>query len=315
MSAEGRAGPLKAVAKSALAVGVIGDAVRRMAALRGRSLVMVYHRVVRGAPSHPGVVPAIPSDVFRRQVEALAEVGEIRPLEALLEERDRHARPKFALTFDDDFVEHADRVVPMLRAIGAPATFFLSGRALLGLGTYWFERLDRLIDERGADAVGRMLDVPSSDVDALIAACENDPAVQRVVEREVPEDACELGRSSIQVISGAGFDVGFHTLRHEILPRLSDRELETALSEGRSELERVVGRPLIHFAYPHGKGDRRTADKVRDAGFAAAWTGRPKPIRRASDPFLLGRWEPGPLDVDDFLVGAAVRLIRGNHHP
>ena len=315
MSAQRRAGPLKVMAKSALAVGVVGDAVRGMAALRGRSLVMVYHRVVRSAPSHPGVVPVIPSDVFRRQVEALAEVGEIRPLEALLQERERHARPMFALTFDDDFVEHADRVAPMLQAIGAPATFFLSGRALLGLGTYWFERLDRLIDARGEHEVGRLLDVRSTGVDALIAACENDPALQRIVEREVPEDPCDLGRSSIEAISGAGFDVGFHTLRHEVLPRLSDRELEAALREGRSELERVVGRPLIHFAYPHGKGDRRTADKVRDAGFAAAWTGRPKSIRRASDPFLLGRWEPGPLDVDDFLVGAAVRLIRGNHHP
>jgi peptidoglycan/xylan/chitin deacetylase (PgdA/CDA1 family) len=310
MSAERRAGQLKAVAKSALAVGVVGDAVRRMAALRGRSLVMVYHRVVRGAPSHPGVVPVIPSDLFRRQVEALAEVGEIRPLEALLEERDRHARPRFALTFDDDFVEHADRVLPMLRAIGAPATFFLSGRALLGLGTYWFERLDRLIDARGEHEVSRLLDVRSAGIDALIAACENDLGLQRIVEREVPEDPCELGRSSIQAISDAGFGVGFHTLRHQILTRLADSELEAALTDGRRELEQVADRSLLHFAYPHGKADGRTAAYVRDAGFTAAWTGEPTPMKRRSDPYILGRWEPGPLDVDRFLVGAAVTLSR-----
>jgi peptidoglycan/xylan/chitin deacetylase (PgdA/CDA1 family) len=313
MSAEPRTGRFKFMAKSALSVGVVGDAVRMMAAVRGRSLVFVYHRVVRGTPSRRGVVPVIPSDVFQRQVEALAEVGEIRPLGALLEERDRHARPRFALTFDDDFVEHAEHVVPILRAIGASATFFLSGRALLGLGTYWFERLDRLIDARGEHEVRRLLDVGSPGVDALIAACENDPALQRVVEGEVPEDPCDLDRSSIEAIHDAGFDVGFHTLRHQILTRLADGELEAALTEGRRELEQVVGRSLLHLAYPHGKADERTAASVRDAGFTGAWTGRPTPMQRRSDPYILGRWEPGPLGVDDLLVGVAVKLTRGEH--
>jgi hypothetical protein len=30
----------------------------------------------------------------------------------------------------------------------------------------------------------------------------------------------------------------------------------------------------------------------------------------SDDRFLLGRWEPGPLEVDDFLVKVAVRLHR-----
>jgi peptidoglycan/xylan/chitin deacetylase (PgdA/CDA1 family) len=313
MSAGTLAGRFKDMAKSALSVGVVGGAVRMMAAVQGRSLVLVYHRVVRGTPSRRGVVPVIPSDLFRRQVEALVEVGEIRPLGALLEERDRHARPRFALTFDDDFVEHAEHVVPILRAIGVPATFFLSGRALLGLGSYWFERLDRLIAARGLREVGRLLDVRSPGVDALIAACENDLALQRVVEREVPDYPCGLDRSSIEAICDAGFDVGFHTLRHQVLTRLADSELEAALTEGRGELEQVVGRSLLHLAYPHGKADGRTAASVRDAGFTAAWTGRPTPMQRRSDPYILGRWEPGPLGVDDFLVGAAVKLTRREH--
>jgi peptidoglycan/xylan/chitin deacetylase (PgdA/CDA1 family) len=312
MSDEGRSRPIKVIAKRALSAGVVGDAVRRIAALRGRSLALVYHLVAPGEPTGHGVVPVTPSDLFRLQVEALAEVGEIRPLEELLEDRDRHARPRFALTFDDDYVAHVDHVLPILRAIDVPATFFLSGRSLLGLGSYWFELLDRLIGSRGLDEVRRLLHVRAEKVDALIAACETDPTVRRIVETEVPDVPAHLGRASIEALASAGMGVGFHTLRHEILTGLADDELEAALTEGRSELEQVVGRPLRLFAYPHGKADRRSAGKVRDAGFAAAWTGRPQPMRVGSDRYLLGRWEPGPLDVEDLLVGAAVRLTRGD---
>jgi hypothetical protein len=41
-----------------------------------------------------------------------------------------------------------------------------------------------------------------------------------------------------------------------------------------------------------------------------AWTGWPRPIRAGDDPYLLGRWEPGPLETDAFLAALAVRLNR-----
>jgi peptidoglycan/xylan/chitin deacetylase (PgdA/CDA1 family) len=312
MSAQARSGPFRTMVKRALRAGVVGEAVRTIAALRGRSLVLVYHRVDPSEPGH-GVVPVTPLDVFRRQVEALTEIGEICPLEVLLKERDRRARPRFSLTFDDDFVAHVDHVLPILRAIDAPATFFLSGRTPLGLGSYWFELLDRLVGSRGVDEASRLLHVRAEGVGALITACEQDPALWKIIETEVLDAPRHLGRASIEALVGSGMSVGFHTLRHQILTPLADGELEAALTEGRRELEEIVGRPLLHFAYPHGKADRRTADKVRDVGYAAAWTGRPEPMQRRSDRYLLGRWEPGPLDVDRFLVGAAATLTRGAH--
>jgi peptidoglycan/xylan/chitin deacetylase (PgdA/CDA1 family) len=313
MSGEVRSGPFKVMVKRALRAGIVGEAVRTIAALRGRSLVLVHHQVAPTQPSANGVVPVTPSDVFRRQVEALAEVGEIRPLDLLLEDRSRHAKPGFALTFDDDYATHVDHALPILRAIDAPATFFLSGRAPLGLGSYWFERLDRLIDSRGVHEVSRLLHIRAEGVEALIVACERDPTLQQIIETEVPDAPSHLGRASIETLTGAGMAVGFHTLRHEILTRLADSDIEAALTEGRGELEQIVGRPLLHFAYPHGKADRRTAGKVRDLGYTAAWTGRPQPMQRRSDRYLLGRWEPGLLDVDRFLVGIAITLTRGAH--
>ena len=119
-----------------------------------------------------------------------------------------------------------------------------------------------------------------------------------------------LDRSGIEALRAAGMTVGFHTIDHETLPDMADAELHDAVTRGRTSLARVVGAPLRYFAYPHGKADARTADAVRHAGFDAAFTGRPEPLRPGHDRYRLGRWEPGALDADDFVVKLAVRLHR-----
>jgi peptidoglycan/xylan/chitin deacetylase (PgdA/CDA1 family) len=302
---------VKRAARRALRSEAVGEAVRAIAALRGRGLVLVYHRVTQTEPSIPEVVPVVPSTLFRHQLETLADVGDIVPLETLLRDRDRHARPRFAITFDDDYVTHVADALPVLRALDARATFFLSGRALHRLGSYWFELLERLLGERGTDAVGRLLGSPTDRIDELIALCERDPTLHEVLADEAVDDPRHLDRSQIESLSDAGMAIGFHTLHHEVLIRLDDEGLDTAVTFGRSELETVVGRPIVHFAYPHWKADRRVADIVRNAGYDAAWTGHPRPMRRGDDRYLLGRWEPGRREVDDLLVETAIRLTRG----
>jgi peptidoglycan/xylan/chitin deacetylase (PgdA/CDA1 family) len=306
-----RAGAVvKRLVKTSLRARPIGDAIRAVAAARGRSLVLVYHRVTAAEPPTHEVVPTVTPMQFRRQLEVIADVGDIVPLDEILGDRDRHSKPRFAITLDDDFATHVEGAFPALIGLGAPATFFLSGRSLHGLGPYWFEQLERLVAERGIETVARVVGVATDRIEDLILACERDPALQARLEVKSPHAPRHLGRHEIQALSDAGMSIGFHTLRHKVLVRLDDQEVVAALTVGRKEIEDVIGRPLVHFAYPHGQADRRTADKAKEAGYEAAWTGRPHAMRRDDDRYLLGRWEPGALDVDDFLVGTAIRLTR-----
>jgi peptidoglycan/xylan/chitin deacetylase (PgdA/CDA1 family) len=301
---------LKRAARRTLQVPVLAATARRFAALRGRSLVLVYHRVSPRDRSEPMLVPTVAPDEFVRQIEVLEGVGRILPLLELLKDEVTVDPPRFALTFDDDYVTHAEWVLPTLQRMKISGTFFLSGRSLHGAGAYWFESLEGLIAARGLREVQALLGVPGAEPEALALACEQDPRLQRIAEREGSPPARHLTPRQIEALARADMSIGFHTVDHTVLTRLGDEDLRSALEDGRQELARLAGRPLVLFSYPHGKADRRTADKVREAGYVAAWTGRPGPMRPGDDPYLLNRWEPGPLGVDQFVANVSIRLNR-----
>jgi peptidoglycan/xylan/chitin deacetylase (PgdA/CDA1 family) len=90
----------------------------------------------------------------------------------------------------------------------------------------------------------------------------------------------------------AGCDIGFHTLRHDKLPALSDPSLADALSAGREELASVVGHELDAISYPYGKADERVAEAARAAGYRLGFTTRRSRVTPETDPLLIPRIAP-----------------------
>jgi peptidoglycan/xylan/chitin deacetylase (PgdA/CDA1 family) len=300
---------LKRLGASGLRLGPVGRAVRSIGAARGRALVLVYHRVTPEGPGPAAIVPCVREALFQRHMQALGDLGDVVPLEELLRRPAGRRKVRFALTFDDDFETHAGHVLPVLRSLGVRGTFFLSGRSLHGLGPYWFEALEQLLLARPLDQVARVLGVAGGTAEQLALACERDIGRQQLLERAAEAPAAHLAAEQIATLA-ASSTVGFHTLHHRVLTSLPDTALGRELTEGRDRLATVAEQPLRLFAYPHGKGDRRVAARVRAAGYAAAWTGLPNATRPGADPFLLSRWEPGALSVDELVVKVAIRLNR-----
>jgi peptidoglycan/xylan/chitin deacetylase (PgdA/CDA1 family) len=303
---------LKTAARGAMRHPLARAAAVRAAARRGHGLALVYHRVTADGDVAGGeVVPSLGRSRLRAQLEALAELGDVVDLPRLLDPPASRRRPRFALTFDDDYPHHTAHALPVLRDVGAPGTFFLSGRALHGLGPYWWERLEALVAADGVERAGRALGIRGDSPQALATACERDPAARsRLAALATGVVGRPLGVDGIRTLAAAGMTVGFHTLEHLLLPDLDSDRLAAALTTGREELAAATGRPMTLLAYPHGKADQRVARATRAAGYTAAWTGWPRPARPGDDRFLLGRWEPGPLDVDAFVASVAVRLHR-----
>lgn len=271
------------------------------AAATRRAMVLVYHRVgVTGSGRHE-IVPRISTETLRDQIVSLQDLGEIVSLDQLLSDSPRSSRIRFALTLDDDHPSHSTEVVPLLKSLGIEATFFLSGRACVGLGPYWFELLETALEREQPASLARRLGLTGASAQEIARRCEVDEGLQRALIETVDPEAESLDERGIGAISAAGMTVGFHTLHHQVLTGLDDAALRQALVEGRARLEAVAGQGMRFFAYPHGKADGRVASFVQTEGFAAAFTGQPGPVTKRTDRFLVGRWEPGPLDNREFI--------------
>jgi peptidoglycan/xylan/chitin deacetylase (PgdA/CDA1 family) len=306
--------------KRLLRSSTVNHALRLLAVARGHGLVLVYHRLGEPAPEGCQIIPSVPVELFKAQMQALGEIADLVSIEEILAKHLRRDGAAFgarrlaiAVTFDDDLPSHASLALPVLRELGVPAAFFLSGRVLLGLGPYWFQQLEALLVAKGKSRTSALLGLPFVDPgDGLVRDCEQNPSLrQRLADLTADLANPEiLDWDGFASLAAAGMTIGFHTVDHSILPGMDDAALADAVSRGREQLGAAASSPVRYFAYPYGKADTRAAAALRHAGFDAAFTGHPRPLRHVDDRYRLGRWEPGPLGVDDLLVNLAVRLHR-----
>lgn len=71
-----------------------------------------------------------------------------------------------------------------------------------------------------------------------------------------------LTAEQIQFWSRRGFEFGAHSRNHPNLTILKERELRDEVAGSRSDLEKIVGSPVISFAYPYGPYNVAAAECV-----------------------------------------------------
>lgn len=88
-------------------------------------------------------------------------------------------------------------------------------------------------------------------------------------------------------------EMGSHTREHSLLEQASAEEALTEMSASRAQLEDLLGRPVLSFAYPFCGYSPACPQAARRAGYTSAVTcGR----RGGLDPFELRRESPSPKD-------------------
>jgi peptidoglycan/xylan/chitin deacetylase (PgdA/CDA1 family) len=308
--------------------GMLALLLSRLARLSSsrRGVALVYHRVggVGGDPDVE-ILPAVSSEVFGRQLRHLRRHYHVVPAGELLKATRRRRRGRrfpVAITFDDDLACHVREALPALRQEGLTATFFIGGAAFHEPHSFWWEDLQRVIDGRLVAPDG-IPHTPAADVHAALersprAILDLTGKIVRLEPRQKAEVVAALRSAAgppaadsglrepdVRAIVAAGCSVGFHTLRHDPLPSLSDAALSEALVDGLEAVAAASGERPEHIAYPHGKADRRVADAARGAGFTLGFTTARGPVTPDTDPFLI------PRTVADESLGAlALRLAR-----
>jgi peptidoglycan/xylan/chitin deacetylase (PgdA/CDA1 family) len=291
--------------------------------------VVVYHRVggeTSGDPKRE-ILPPISRNAFGVQLRHLCSAYSVVSAADILEatvRRKRSQRVPVAITFDDDLESHVHEAREALEDAGATATFFLTGTSLAQPHAFWWEDLQRAIDERLV-ADGALPHIPAPTLDAALARTPKaifgvaDAIMQLRREQRLdvaaalrtavgpPPSTSGLRGTDVRMLVDSGFDVGFHTVGHEALTLLDDDALAAAMHEGREALADAAGRDIGMIAYPHGLGDDRVARAARDAGFSRGFVTGRSAVRADTDPFLIPRLVP-PADPGKLALRIALAV-------
>lgn len=286
----------------------------RTGVARGRLSILIYHRVLAAPdPLQPEIVDA---PRFARHMRWLRRAFRVLPLPDAVERLQRGDLPARAacITFDDGYADNAEVALPILQALGLPATFFIASGFLDG-GRMWNDTVIESL-RRWPDAT---LGLPQIDIEPLPmnSLGERRAALRRVLpaikylppaQREetcaglaavVGEDrlpAPMMRSEQVAELAAAGMTIGAHTRSHPILTRVPASEAWLEIEGSRDDLEAITGAPVRCFAYPNGKPDRDYGPEhvalVRELGFRVAVSTAAGVAGPDSDPLQLPRFTP-----------------------
>jgi peptidoglycan/xylan/chitin deacetylase (PgdA/CDA1 family) len=113
---------------------------------------------------------------------------------------------------------------------------------------------------------------------------------------EVPQP---LSREQARALAASPLiEVGAHSVTHAALSTLTPSAQRAEIGQSKAQLETLVERPVLSFAYPFGDQGADTAGLVRDAGFRSSCTTEAAAVRARTDPFQLPRIAVGDWDAD-----------------
>lgn len=258
-------------------------------------LILVGHRV---NDSPDPFIGGIHPGVFKRQLETLSKSFQILPLkEVLLRAQQSDLPPNaLAITFDDGYRDNYEQAYPILRALGVPATIFLSTGPLeseqeplwhdlvfdafrrteaptvaIGDRTY---SLKTLQERRQALWVFRQFlrGFEFCDWKGLIARLRVDLGFSK-------DWSCpgfeKLEWWHIKEMAQQQISIGVHTVSHPLLTCLPISEAIQEIKISKAAIEKNLGLAADLFAYPNGnrKDFNETIKEVlRDEGFLCGVT-------------------------------------------
>lgn len=189
-------------------------------------IVLAYHAVTPDW-RHP---LAIEPERFRRQLAGLADRG-FHGVTFAAAAHGPGEPNAVCVTFDDAFASTLEWGVPVLEALGWPATVFaVTGPTSSGEPMRWLER------NAGA----------ASDADLR-----------------------PMSWDELEGLGAMGWEIGSHSRTHRLLSQLDDEQLEDELAGSRSEIVARLG-ACTSVSYPWGEVHARVVAAAARAGYTAA---------------------------------------------
>ena len=269
---------------------------RRLTPIPNLSIVTYHHVIEDDAhyPYDPTICDASPAQ-FRRQMELIARYCTPIGIDDVVRSLDGAPLPDnpVLVTFDDGYLSCHDVALPILRAVGVRATFFIATGFTTERRLYWWERIALIVSaaKRAEATINYPLEITVDPRDpqlhqklVVLVKTTTGLDIERFLDELCTALAVDWSRDHeteyadrlimqwdhVRALSRAGMDVESHGRFHRVLTTLDDAALEDELTGSRAELEAQLGRPVRAIAYPVG---RRIAQvqRIRDALASAGY--------------------------------------------
>ena len=292
---------------------------------RNAGAILLYHRIASPTQDIHGL--CVSPDDFRGHIQHLCKFYHLMALEDLVAAASEGRIPKraVAITFDDGYLDMLLTASPILCEYKVPATFFINSEFLHEQREFWWDILEQIFVESDLPSLlevhvaGQTLRFSTSTTEGKLDAhkavhsmirfkgrVERDEIMASVMRwsgyefSQQPERRPMTLEEIARLAQRPSHSIGGHTVHHLSLPAQSLEIQEQEILQNKRELESMLGRPVLTFAYPYGDYDSRTVEIVRNGHFLAAVTVTTDLVRGSSDPMLMPRYEVQANDAKDF---------------
>ena len=294
--------------------------------LRGRAVVLTYHRVLpreRSEASFSTDAIVVSPEAFRRQMQLLRRLFTPLAADQFADALSSGRMPPGAclVTFDDGWYDNLDHALPILRECAVPAVLFVA-TDYIGTGNcFWQERLSRALNaarqipehsaalfaEIGAShllgtpltpaaaktAIRTIIDRykarPQAEIDALVSKVESLLELSGVAAGTQHPDRFLTWDQVRQLGNSGVVSIGSHCCTHTPLTKLDAGAVQFELQRSRQVIRERTGFDPKDLAYPNGDHDAQIAKAVHDTGYRCAYTTHRGHVDATADAFRLQR--------------------------
>ena len=209
------------------------------------------------------------------------------------------------LSFDDGYRELFQNAEPILRKYHLPAILFVPTAAVEDESTFWWDAVYSFLkstqqsDFGKTAATDRVVEPYLKQFEQVISQPpkQRDGSIFELIETlqsvnaEIRERVLGYFQTfyensplhpsalpsvlkwhEVKEISDSVFEIGSHTVNHQFLSSISEKDVKDELAHSKGILEDRLKKEVACFSYPGGKYNEKTALLVQEAGYACAFT-------------------------------------------
>ena len=296
---------------------------------KDRAVVLMYHRVVTETEkgnclSQDGIVVTKAS--FEKQMSFLRNRFNVLSLNDFIdciEGRRAFGYKSCLVTFDDGWKDNYQNAYPLLNEMGIPAVIFIT-TDFVGTGElFWQEKITELLYrlngaykndrnitagtlQKSTDkAIESILRSDRGKLKGEVSAYVSKLKEKKTVEKEdiirclnelagksENRDSTEesfMNWDEIKVMALNGISFGSHGKSHAILTRLGRSEVEKEALESKTQIEMMLGTPVLSFSYPNGDYSEEVAEIVQNAGYKVVFSTEGGTHSASDNPYRIKR--------------------------